>query len=134
MTTYRSGSFIEHADLAAADHWILSQDPAPELACTQFARPHVTVGFTAAGRAVLFPGSDLLVGTLSVASIIALSAIDRVDVLGGGPAAGDTLVETGDFVRPHYVGDELVLVTTPAAGGVLVPFERRNPTPCCAGH
>jgi hypothetical protein len=121
-------------DLAAADHWILSLDPAPSLACTQFVRPHVTVSFAAAGRAVLFPGSELLVGTLSVASVVALTAIDRVDVLGSGPAADDTLVETGDFVRPQFAGDELVLVTTPAAGGVLVPFERRDPTPCCAGH
>ena len=121
-------------DLAAADHWILSQDPAPALACTRFERPHVVVEFTAAGRAVLFEGSSQLVGTLSVADIVALSAIDRVDVLGGGEAAPDTLVETGDFVRPQFTGDRLVLVTTPAAGGVLVPFERPDPTPCCAGH
>lgn len=134
MTTYRSGSLIEHEDLAAADHWILSLDPAPALACTHLSRPHVTVGFEAAGRAVLFPGSELLVGTLPVADVIELSAIDRVDVLGSGPAAMDMMVETGDFVRPQFTGDELVLVTTPAAGGVLVPFERRNPTPCCAGH
>jgi hypothetical protein len=121
-------------DLAAADHWIRSLDPAPALACTTFAGPHVVVGFEAVGRAVRFAGSELLVGTLSVADLVALSAIDRVDVLGSGPASPETPVETGDFVRPQFAGDELVLVTTPAAGGVLVPFERRDPTPCCAGH
>ena len=125
---------MKFPDLAAADHWILSRDPAPALACTSFDRPHVVVGFAAAGRAVVFPGSELLVGTLSVASVIALSAIDRVEVLGSGPAAADTLIETDDFVRPQFIGDELVLVTTPAVGGVLVPFECRDPTPCCAGH
>jgi len=125
---------VNFPDLAAADHWILALNPAPALACTHLVRPHVTVGFAAAGRAVLFPGSDRLVGTLSVAEVVTLSAIDRVDVLGSGPADPDTPLATGDFVRPQFHGDELVLVTTPAAGGVLVPFERRNPTPCCAGH
>jgi hypothetical protein len=125
---------VTFPDLAAADHWILALDPAPALACTRLVRPHVTVSFSAVGRAVVFDGSQHLVGTLTVAEVIELSAIDRVDVLGGGPASPSARVQTGDFVRPQFVGDELVLVTTPAAGGVLVPFERRDPTPCCAGH
>jgi hypothetical protein len=149
VTTYRStaaaGSASEHPDLAAADHWILSLDPVPVLACTHLVRsprPHVVVSLGVApsaapdrfGRAVVFAGSALLVGTLSVAEVNALSALDRVEVLGSGPADPSTPLETGGFVRPQFAGDELVLVTTPAAGGVLVPFERRYPTPCCAGH
>ncbi len=62
------------------------------------------------------------------------SSIARVEVLGSGPADPAAVVETGDFVRPQFRSGELVLVTTPAAGGLLVPFERRDPTPCCAAH
>jgi hypothetical protein len=87
-----------------------------------------------AGRAVLFPGWDALVGILTVEAVLASSAIDRVEVLGGGPASPSAEVDTRDFVRPIYRGGELVLVTTPAAGGRLVPFESPNPTPCCADH
>ncbi|MGX6605125.1 hypothetical protein ACWKSP_23765 [Micromonosporaceae bacterium Da 78-11] len=152
MTIYRSttaglaGPAVEaparHPDLAAADHWILALDPAPTLACTHLVRtpyPHVVVSTSGPtpdrfGRAVVFPGSALLVGTLSVAEVLALSAIDRVDVLGGGPAEAEMRLDTGGFVRPHYAGESLVLVTTPAVGGVLVPFERPHPTPCCAAH
>jgi hypothetical protein len=86
------------------------------------------------GRAALYPGVERLVGTLSVAEIIARSAIDRVDVLGGGPADPETLVDTGDFVRPQWHAGALTLTTTPAAGGRLVPFETRHPTPCCSAH
>lgn len=126
-------------DLAEADHWIRSLDPAPALACTVFVRepqPHVTVSLTAVdgGRAVLFDGVDALVGRLTAGEIRAISAIDRVEVLGSGVAADDATVDTGGFVRPRFRGGELVLVTMPAAGGVLVPFETRDPTPCCADH
>jgi hypothetical protein len=86
------------------------------------------------GRAVIYPGVELLVGTLSVAEILAVSAITRVEVLGSGSADPAALVETGDFVRPQWRAGELVLTTTPAADDRLVPFETRNPTPCCAAH
>jgi hypothetical protein len=86
------------------------------------------------GRAVIYPGVDVLVGTLSVGEILAVSAITRVEVLGSETADPATLVETGDFVRPQWRAGELVLTTTPAAGDRLVPFETRNPTPCCAAH
>ena len=87
-----------------------------------------------AGRAVLFPGSTRLTGALTVSEILQRSSIARVEVLGSGPADPRTVVETGDFVRPQFRSGELVLVTTPAAGGRLTPFERRDPTPCCASH
>ena len=109
------------------------------MACTYLVRspsPHVAValGAVPGGRAVVFPGAHRLTGVLPVAEVLALSAIDRVEVLGSGPADPATLLDTTDFVRPLWREGELVLVVTPAAGGRLVPFESRNPTPCCAAH
>ena len=126
-------------DVAAAEHWILAQDPAPAVACThlrQSPHPHVAVTLDAAagGRAVRFPGVDALVGTLRVAEVLASSAIDRIEVLGGTPAAELALLDTQDYVRPQWRDGDLVLTVMPAAGGRLVPFETRNPTPCCASH
>lgn len=165
MSLYRSvaglptvGISLGHREVGAADHWILSLDPAPSLACTHLVRspyPHVAISLvgpveaetpeelrgaaaTAAadrfGRAVVFPGSSSLTGRMTVAEIVAGSAIDRVEVLGSGVAGPDTIVDTRDFVRPQFRSGDLVLVTMPAAGDVLVPFETRDPTPCCADH
>lgn len=152
------GFSLGHATLAEADHWIQALAPAPVLACTHLVIepfPHVAISLltthaletapelapaatTAAagrsGRAVRFPGVERLTGALTVSEILQRSSIARVEVLGSGPAAPDTVVETGDFVRPQFRDGELVLVTTPAAGGTLVPFETRTPTPCCADH
>jgi hypothetical protein len=88
------------------------------------------------GRAVVFPGVRRLVGALTVEQVLAASAIERVTVLGAaepGPAP-ETLVETRDFVRPQWLDGRLTLVTMPAAGGRVAPFEVPNPTPCCADH
>ncbi|MEU4422810.1 hypothetical protein AB0F81_19450 [Actinoplanes sp. NPDC024001] len=152
------GVSLGHRTLAEADHWILALDPAPVLACTHLVGepfPHVAISVLSvspitsppelrsaadaaatgrSGRAVRFPGVERLTGDLTVGEILQRSSISRVDVLGGGPAEAGTVVATGDFVRPQFQGGELVLVTTPAAGGRLVPFERRDPTPCCADH
>ena len=164
MTVYKSksagaaiaapavGVSLGHREVAEADHWILSLSPLPELACTHLVRepfPHVAIslvggpvfdeplpaaGGLVAGRAVVFPGVERLVGTLAVADVLALSAIDEVTVLGGGVAEPESLLETGEFVRPQYRAGRLILTTMPAVGGRLVPFESRNPTPCCAAH
>jgi hypothetical protein len=154
------GISLGHADTAAAEHWLASLSPAPLLACTHLVReprPHVALSLVFAGpaptglgtesavaaaehragssgRAVRYPGVDLLVGTLSVAEVLELSAIEKIEVLGGGAADPATLLDTGDFVRPQWRAGVLTLTTTPAAGGRLVPFETRNPTPCCAAH
>jgi hypothetical protein len=155
------GVTLGHPDTVAAEHWVASLAPAPLLACTHLVRsprPHVALSLVFAsaaapaglgaqipeavaahlartsGRAVLYPGVDLLVGTLSVAEVLNLSAIERVEILGGGEADPQALVDTGDFVRPQWRAGTLTLTTTPAAGGRLVPFETRNPTPCCAAH
>lgn len=152
------GVSLGHHTLAEADHWIQSLDPPPVLACTHLVAepfPHVAISLLTAGsfvtvaslqaaadaaatgrsgRAVRFPGVERLTGDLTVAEILQRSSISRVDVLGSGPADPATVVETGDFIRPQFRDGELVLVATPAAGGRLVPFERRDPTPCCADH
>jgi hypothetical protein len=153
-----TGVSLGHREVSAADHWILALDPAPALACTHLVQtpfPHVAISVVAAstyetpaefqagadaaragkfGRAVIFPGSSGLTGELTVASLLERTAIDRVEVLGSGVAPDDAVVDTRDFVRPQFRGDDLVLMTMPAAGGVLVPFETRDPTPCCADH
>ncbi|MBU2669795.1 hypothetical protein KOI35_40430 [Actinoplanes bogorensis] len=165
MTLYRSvaglstvGVSLGHREVGAADHWILSLDPAPVSACTHLVQtpfPHVAISLVSAspfetsvelqpaadaalsgkfGRAVIFPGSSTLTGQLTVGALIESTAIDRVEVLGSGVALSDQIVDTRDFVRPQFRNGDLVLVTMPAAGGVLVPFETRDPTPCCADH
>lgn len=156
--THPEGVSLGHRELADADHWILSLAPAPSLACTHLVQEpfrHVAISLVTVGtfqtsdelapaaaaalsgkfgRAVIFPGSVSLVGTLTVGEILALSAIDKIEVLGSGPAEDSQPVDTCGFVRPQYRFGELVLTTTPAAGGMLVPFETRDPTPCCANH
>ncbi|BCY06253.1 hypothetical protein [Actinoplanes sp. L3-i22] len=152
------GVSLGHATLAEADHWIHELNPAPVLACTHLVQnpyPHVAISLLTsesfdtdpslraaadsaangpAGRAVIFPGSTRLTGSLTVSEILQRSSIARVEILGSGPAAPTAIVATGDFVRPQFRSGELILVTTPAAGDLLVPFEHRDPTPCCAGH
>ncbi|MBM2621751.1 hypothetical protein JIG36_40235 [Actinoplanes sp. LDG1-06] len=153
-----TGVSLGHREVSEADHWILSLDPAPALACTHLVQapfPHVAVSVVSSssfettdelragaeaaasgkfGRAVIFAGSAELTGRRTVAEIVSSTAIDRVEVLGSGVADDDAVVDTRDFVRPQYRSGDLVLVTMPAAGGVLVPFETREPTPCCADH
>ncbi|MGW0647820.1 hypothetical protein ACWD4T_03285 [Streptomyces umbrinus] len=87
------------------------------------------------GRAVVYPGSAALTGTVTVAELLSGSAIDRVTVLGSaGEPPPDQRVVTRDHVRPQWQDGELVLTLMPAVGGVLVPFEVPDPTPCCADH
>ncbi|UUU25736.1 hypothetical protein [Streptomyces sp. DSM 40750] len=89
----------------------------------------------AAGRAVVYPGVTSLTGTLTVADVLARSAIDRVTVLGTSTRpAPETELLTRDHVRPQWQDGDLVLTAMPAVGGTLVPFEVPDPTPCCADH
>lgn len=83
------------------------------------------------GRAVIYPGVSGLVGSRTAVEVLAESAIEEIQVMGGG---GASVIHTQDFVRPEYVNGRLVLLTQPARGGGVVPFEVRNPTPCCADH
>jgi hypothetical protein len=87
-----------------------------------------------AGRAVLFPGQDRLVGDLAAEEVAALSAIDRLVGLAGTPTSGVRLA-TRDFVRPEFVDGELILRVRPYdSDDAVAPFEVPRPTPCCALH
>ena len=89
------------------------------------------------GRAVLFPGAEHLTGTIPLADLLRLTAIDRVTVVGatsGEAPAPTTPVHTQDHVRPEWRAGHLVLALVPAVGNTLAPFEVPNPTPCCADH
>ncbi|MFI1566877.1 hypothetical protein ACH4ZX_28160 [Streptomyces sp. NPDC020490] len=90
------------------------------------------------GRAVLYPGAEHLTGTVTVAVLLALTAVDRLTVV-GAPADGPgpdpaTPVHTRGHVRPEWRDGRLALALVPAAGGTLAPFEVPEPTPCCADH
>jgi hypothetical protein len=86
------------------------------------------------GRAVRFSGMDLLTGTVPVADVLELTAVEEVRVLAGGTLPPDALLDTRDFCRPTYQEGRLVLLVLPAGRGRVAPFEVPNPTPCCAAH
>jgi hypothetical protein len=143
-----------HRTVREAEHWLATLPPVPGLvACTHLVTgdpPHVTISLAAnelpvivgavetdnqtAGRAVIYPGVEQLTGTMTVADLLATSAIDQVKVIGGAPATPDTLIDTRDFVRPQWIDAHLTLVATPAPNNHIAPFEVPNPTPCCADH
>lgn len=88
-----------------------------------------------AGRAFVFPGSATLRAPLSVAELLARTAVAEVRTLGGGDRAdGESVLDPRGFVRPHLVAGRLVLTVRPALGGVLVPFEQREQIACCSDH
>ncbi|MCZ2813368.1 hypothetical protein O2W15_18205 [Modestobacter sp. VKM Ac-2979] len=91
-------------------------------------------GAAEAGRAVRFPGSASVTGRVSVADLIATTAIDQVVGIGVEPAGTD-VVDTGPngFLRPRFSGGRLTLLVERAAGGVLQPFEIEDPHQCCEG-
>ncbi|WP_431874963.1 hypothetical protein [Amycolatopsis sacchari] len=86
------------------------------------------------GRAVVFPGSALLTGTLPVSDVLTRTAITRVVSIGGPVPGDDDLLDTRDHVRPEWRDGELVLAVTSIHSGRFAPFEVPNPTPCCADH
>jgi hypothetical protein len=87
------------------------------------------------GRAVIYPGVDGLIGEVTVESLLAGSAIDRIVVLAGQvELAASDVVHTRDHVRPEWRDGLLTLTVVPAPNGTFVPFEVPNPTPCCADH
>ena len=79
---------------------------------------------------MVYPGSDALVGTVTVADVLA-TAVDDVVLLGGGEVAPDARLVTRDFVRPRRAGGRWVLHVMPSVGGTLVPFEEPDPKRCC---
>jgi hypothetical protein len=86
------------------------------------------------GRAVVFPGQADVPATTTVGTLLAGTATAEVRVLGGPEPEPGTPLHTRGFLRPRWVEGRLVLHVQPAVGGVLVPFETPDPTPCCAAH
>ena len=87
------------------------------------------------GRLFVFPGSTALVGEMTVGELVDYSAADEVVMVGHREqVADDQRIDTQGFVRPHLVDGVVRLVVRPAVGGLVVPFEQPNPTPCCADH
>ena len=86
------------------------------------------------GRAIHFPGAEGVHGTLTVAELLAGTAIDEVAGLGTAPVEDDTLVHTFGFLRPVFRAGALVLPVVPFGDGGVTPYEVRTPTPCCAAH
>lgn len=87
------------------------------------------------GRLFSFSGVDELVGRMTLAQLVARSAIDDVVMLGPRePLGPDAVIDTQGFVRPYFADGRVVLEVRPAAEGVVIPFEQRQPTPCCADH
>jgi hypothetical protein len=140
-------------ELIACTHLVRGERPrvalsiaaAPDAAVDRLAAlPAISIAVAAAaavdhrarrsGRAVLYPGVELLTGTVPVETLLTKSAIDRVLVIGGPPVTPETPVQTRDFVRPEWRDGLLTLIVTPAGGGGVAPFEVPNPTPCCADH
>ena len=92
-------------------------------------------GAGTAGRAVRFPGSAQVSGQVTVADLIAATALARVVGIGVQPSGTD-VVDTGPngFLRPTLGDGQLTLLVERAAGGVLQPFEIEDPHECCGGE
>ena len=87
-----------------------------------------------AGRAFRFPGEAALTGIVTLEVLLARTAIDRVVLIGAGALVTDTSIDTGGFVRPVHTAGTLTLAVRPGPTAAYLPFERPDPTPCCAMH
>jgi hypothetical protein len=124
-----SGLMIDVAGRPPAAH------PGPAAAAVLALHPALTAHREgSAGRAFIFPGSDELAGVLRVGELLARTAIQGVLLMGGVPVSLQADLDPQGFVRPIFRGGRLVLLTRPGLGGLVVPFEQPNPTPCCAAH
>ncbi len=83
------------------------------------------------GRCVRFPGQGSVSGRVTVADLLARTAIDRV-AASGAPVSCSDVVETGGHLRPCFEAGRLALRVGPAASGMLVPTETAVRHECCA--
>jgi hypothetical protein len=122
-------------DLAVPDAGLASatdRSGPPDLSAAAF---EALTRHRVSGRAVVFPGSASLTGTVLVGDVLAHSPITRLHVIGGPDQPGtDDVLDTRDHLRPEWQASELVLAVAPAGPGRYAPFEVPNPTPCCADH
>lgn len=105
----------------------LGGPPAVLGGATEAALAHTT---RAGGRAVVYPGQHLLVGDVPVTDVIALTAVDAV-LSSHGAYAEDAVLVTGGYVRPVFQDGRLVVLAGHADPRRLMPWEVRNPIPCC---
>jgi len=85
-------------------------------------------------RLFRFPGSGALPEELTVAALVAGTAIEEVVALGNAPVVDDQLLRTQRFLRPVVTRGRVRLQVRPGAGATLLGFEQPNPVPCCADH
>lgn len=85
------------------------------------------------GRAIRFPGQNLLQGRMEFGDVLVRSAIEVLHHTGNppGPAA---VLDTRNFVCPVFTDGALILLTQPGLDGDVMPFEVENPTRCCEFH
>ncbi len=87
------------------------------------------------GRLFVFPGCADLVGRMTVGELRGASAVDEVVMIGQRELVPDDQeIDTQGYVRPELADGVARLLVRPAAGGLVIPFEQANPTPCCADH
>ena len=87
------------------------------------------------GRLFVFPGCTDLVGTMTVGELRSISDVDEVVMIGQRELVRDEqVIDTQGYVRPELDEGVVRLLVRPAAGGLVIPFEQPNPTPCCADH
>ncbi|TNC24842.1 hypothetical protein [Amycolatopsis alkalitolerans] len=112
--------FAEHGTAGAASGTGRSGRPELAAAAADAAIEHLS---RKGGRAVVYPGSRQLTGTVRVGEMLARSAIARVHVTGGRPPADEDLLDTGDHVRPEWLDGELVLTVKQVHNGRFVPYD-----------
>lgn len=114
-------------------------DDGPELPAERFAaasagtaRP--ATGVPDDGRAVRFPGSDAVPARLTVAQLLATTAVDRVVGIGAVAHPEDVVDTVDGFLRPLRHPDGVELLVDPAGPGTWRPVETSSPHECCGGH
>lgn len=85
------------------------------------------------GRAVAFPGRDLLVGDVPVQEILTRTAVDAV-ISSHGAYDVNAVLRTGDFIRPSYNDGQMIVHVGHSDPALLMPWETADPGPCCGGH
>jgi hypothetical protein len=90
-------------------------------------------GGRSAGRLARYPGRSDIERRVTVAEVLAGSAVDAVEGLAGTTVDDVSELDLTDWARPTWRAGRVVLLVQPAAGA-LVPFEARHQIACCADH
>ncbi|SDF47333.1 hypothetical protein [Klenkia brasiliensis] len=114
-------------------------DDGPAVPAARFAGPFGDTarpvdGAPVDGRAVRFPGSDAVSARLTVAELLASTAVDRVVGIGAPAGPGDVLDTVDGYLRPVRHPDGVELLVDPAGPGTWRPVEISSPHECCGGH